>query len=404
MSHISSEAAPPAPLVRRSSKDASARANGSAGRRDDRLGLNQFLASTAERARPSFDKLRMRLVIARDLGIGCLLLCFLPPFASAQTTLGAAGMTQVEFSDPSDNNRPIDYLLIYPAAPMESATPAKLPLSTNLHLFSDAPAAPGGKRPLVVFSHGAGGNGAGYAWFGEYLAERGYIVAMAYHYRANTYDTSALYVRNRLYQRPRDISLIISHLLADKAWGPRIDAERIGVAGHSQGGFTALWIGGAMVNPDLFVAYQRAWKANIALPAYIRDEMKVDAEPTLHLRDERVKAAFAMAPGDLKGFGMDEAGLKQMKIPAYLIVGESDTTTPAADNAGFAAKFMPKAKLDVLSGPVRHEIFDNECDQIGKDNYADACIDAAGVDRAKLHDYIGKAALDFFNANLGATR
>ena len=314
----------------------------------------------------------------------------------------SAGMTQVEFSDPSDGARPIDYLLIYPAKPDAGATATKLPLSTNLHLFLDAPAAPGGKHPLVVFSHGAGGNGAGYAWFGEYLAERGYIVAMTYHYRANTYETSALYLRNRIWQRPHDVSLIITQLLEDKVWGQRIDAGRIGVAGHSQGGFTSLWIGGAMVNPDLFVAYQRAWKANIAVPAYIRNEMTIDAEPTRHLRDERVKAAFAMAPGDLKGFGMDEAGLRQMKIPTYLIVGESDTEAPVEDNAGFAAQYIPKATLDILRGPVRHEIFGNECDQLGRDNFADACLDAPGVDRGKLHDYIGKAALDFFNANLGA--
>ena len=40
----------------------------------------------------------------------------------------------------------------------------------------------------------------------------GYIVAMVYHYRANTFDSSALYVRNRLWQRPRDISLDITRL------------------------------------------------------------------------------------------------------------------------------------------------------------------------------------------------
>jgi predicted dienelactone hydrolase len=40
------------------------------------------------------------------------------------------------------------------------------------------------RQPLIVFSHGAGGNGSLYAWFGEYLAAHGYIVAMVYHYRA----------------------------------------------------------------------------------------------------------------------------------------------------------------------------------------------------------------------------
>ena len=54
---------------------------------------------------------------------------------------------------------------------------------------------------------------------GEYLAERGYVVAMAYHYRANTLNSSALYVRDRLWRRPLDLSLIITHLLQDPVLG-----------------------------------------------------------------------------------------------------------------------------------------------------------------------------------------
>jgi predicted dienelactone hydrolase len=186
-------------------------------------------------------------------------------------------------------------------------------MSTNLHLYKDAPiVADGLKHPLVVFSHGAGGNGSLYAWFGEYLASHGYLVAMVYHYRANTYDSSALYVRNRLWQRPHDISLDITHLLQDKIWGPHIDPNQIGVAGHSQGGFSSIWIGGARINPELFLEYQRGWKNNQMVPAYLREQMRVDAEPARDVRDDRVKAAFAMAPGDIQAFGMDEVGLRQM--------------------------------------------------------------------------------------------
>jgi predicted dienelactone hydrolase len=315
------------------------------------------------------------------------------------------GMTQVEFIDPADGGRPLDYLLVYPAVPDSAATPYKVPLAANLHLYYDAPiVADGLKRPLVMFSHGAGGNASGYAWFGEFMASHGYLVALAYHYRANTYDSSALYVRNLLWQRSRDISLDISQLLLDKTWGPHIDPDQIGVAGHSQGGFTSLWLGGAAVDPDLFLAFQRGWKNNKMVPAYLREQMHPDAEPARDLRDERVKAAFAMAPGDLPGFGMDEAGLRQMKIPAYLIVGAGDTTTPAEDNAAFAAKYIPHAQLDIIPGPVNHEIFDNECDQLGRDNYPESCVDAPGVDRTKLHEYIGKTALEFFDANLGVRR
>ena len=227
---------------------------------------------------------------------------------------------------------------------------------------------------------------------------------MAYHYRANTFDSSALYLRNRIWRRPRDISLNITHLLQDKVWGPHIDADRIGIAGHSQGGFTTLWIGGANVNPGLFLTYQRRWKENESLPAYLREQMQVDAEPTRDLRDDRVKAAFAMAPGDIQGFGMDEAGLRRMAIPGYIIVGAGDTTTPPKENAEFAAKYIPYARLDILPGPVGHEIFTNECDQIGRDNYPESCIDPPSVDRGKLHAYIGNAALQFFDANLSVRR
>jgi predicted dienelactone hydrolase len=329
--------------------------------------------------------------------------------APAQGALRAApypvGVTQLEYVDPSEGGRPLDLMLIYPAAPATTAVPFKISFAINLHLYKDAPVVSDGlKHPLVMFSHGAGGNGSIYAWFGEYLASHGYVVAMAYHFRANTYESSALYVRNRIWQRPRDISLDITNLLRDRAWGPHIDPSRIGVAGHSQGGFTSLWIGGANVNPGLFLEYQRGWKNNQIVPAYMRKQMKIDVEPTRDLRDNRVRAAFAMAPGDIKAFGMDEAGLRQMAIPTYLIVGAGDAATPPDENAAFAAKYIPHAQLDVLPGPVGHEIFDNECDQVGRDNFPDGCNDAPGVDRIKLHEHIGNAALQFFDTNLHVRR
>jgi hypothetical protein len=69
------------------------------------------------------------------------------------------------------------------------------------------------------------------------------------------------------------------------------------------------------------------------------------------------------------------------------------------DKAEFAAKYIPQVQLDVLQGPVHDEIFGNECDQIGRDNYPEACVDAPGVNRPELHEYIGAAALRFFGSS-----
>ncbi|MGH6919717.1 MAG: alpha/beta hydrolase family protein, partial [Geminicoccaceae bacterium] len=118
----------------------------------------------------------------------------------------------------------------------------------------------------------------------------------------------------------------------------------------------------------------------------------------------RVKAVFAMAPGVIQAFGMDEAGLRELSVPTYIIVGASDTQTPPEDNAEFAARYVPNAELDVLPGQVDHEIFVNECNQIGRDEFPEACIDAPGVDRAALHRTIGDAAIRFFDGALQVKR
>ena len=53
----------------------------------------------------------------------------------------------------------------------------------------------------------------------------------------------------------------------------------------------------------------------------MRDALPLDPELALKVKDARVKAAFAMAPGIIKAFGMDEVGLKQLDVPAYITVG-----------------------------------------------------------------------------------
>jgi predicted dienelactone hydrolase len=89
-------------------------------------------------------------------------------------------MTQVEFVESANGGRPLDFMLCYPAAPSKGAIPFKMFMAANLDLYKDAPiVADRLKHPLIMFSHGAGGNGSVYAWFGEYLASHGYLVALA---------------------------------------------------------------------------------------------------------------------------------------------------------------------------------------------------------------------------------
>jgi predicted dienelactone hydrolase len=138
------------------------------------------------------------------------------------------------------------------------------------------------------------------------------------------------------------------------------------------------------------------------VPAHIRDQLPLDAGPALHVADPRIKAVFAMAPGIIQAFGMDEAGLRELQRPTYIAVGARDTQTPPDTNAEFAAANIPGAQLNVIPGDVDHEIFVNECNQIGRDEFPEACIDAPGVDRAAIHTDIAGAAAGFFDTHLGS--
>jgi len=324
--------------------------------------------------------------------------------ADAQSTIdgaAAVGLERLEFTDPSDGGRTLSLSVFYPAdLAVAAGAPFEMPFFTNVSLHEGAALAePTTRRPLVVFSHGRGSNGLYYAWFAQALASRGYVVAAIDHYRANTYDATIAYLANQIWQRPRDVGLAISHMVGDPKWAAVIDAGRIGVAGHSQGGFTALWIGGATVDADRFLAFQRRWRNNKMVPEHLRADLPLDPAPALAVHDPRVRAVFAMAPGIVKAFGMTEAGLARLTVPTYITVGARDTQTPPAENAAFAAAHVPGAELAILPGDVDHEIFVNECDEEGRDEFPEACIDAPGVDRHAIHADVAAAAWRFFEAS-----
>lgn len=340
---------------------------------------------------------RMSRIAALAMATVCSIM---PLAAKADDRIFPVGVKQIEFVTPIDH-RALWMALFYPAAKTDPVARFHIPFTTNIDVYdAPAPLDDGTKHPLVMLSHGRGSDAWQYAWLAQQLASHGYIVAGVNHYHANTYHREIAYLANKIWQRPIDIGLDISHLLTDPFWGRQIDPDRIGVAGHSQGGFTALWIGGARVNADRFLAFQRRFINNPLIPEHIRHDLPLDATPALNVADARVKAVFAMAPGIVQDFGMDPDGLRQLNVPAYLTVGASDTQTPPEENAVFAAKYIPNAQLWVIPGAVDHEIFTNECDDEGRNEFPEGCIDRPGVDRHALHAQIAAAALKFFGDNL----
>jgi len=108
----------------------------------------------------------------------------------------------------------------------------------------------------VVFSHGLGGSRFGYSHLGRYWASHGIAALHVQHAGSDraVWSGQGLAVFSALraaatpdnaIARAKDVSFALDQVLADPALRSRLDAGRIGVAGHSFGANTALLAAGA---------------------------------------------------------------------------------------------------------------------------------------------------------------
>jgi len=213
--------------------------------------------------------------------------------------------------------------------------------------FSDAK-----PHPVVLLSHGYGGNARVMGWFGTALARAGYIVVAVDHPGNNTQDKMTPAGALMPWDRVQDLAAALAAAEADPTIGPHIDDNRVGVAGMSAGGFTALVAAGARVDMARFVALCRAHltgdcKPQKELPLTLADFDRTLAAPELagavaHARDDHripeVRAAFAMAPAIVRALPPD--GLRRMHVPVAIILGDADTVAPP-DTNGLGGRSRP---------------------------------------------------------------
>jgi len=126
-------------------------------------------------------------------------------------------------------------------------------------------AAPPSGYPLIIFSHGLGGCNTQSTFLMTALANAGYLVVAPNHAdgrcgtaRASRRDPSSSDVpeppvrddskwSDASYRvRATDVEAVLDSILRARVFeGVPVDAERIGIAGHSLGGYTALGLAGA---------------------------------------------------------------------------------------------------------------------------------------------------------------
>lgn len=160
----------------------------------------------------------------------------------------AAGVRVISYTKQSvvhpEQTRTLNTVIWYPA-PAGST-----PVNPTYAAVVDAPLdMTGGPHPLVMFSHGSCGYPLQSTFLTAFLATHGFIVAAPPH-PGNTIGDGASCASDQASsaaERPNDIRFVIDQLVAadldsGSPFFGAIDEDRIGMSGHSFGGFTTYFV------------------------------------------------------------------------------------------------------------------------------------------------------------------
>ena len=321
-----------------------------------------------------------------------------PAAAVGVRTVGAAA---------SHRDGPLDVTLWYPAEPGGTVE-----LVGDNGVFAGAPArrdAPiaAGRHPLVLLSHGGGGNARQFGWIANRLAGAGFLVAAPNHPGSTTGDASALGAV-ALWRRPADLSAVLDSLLGDGPLAGHVDADRVGALGFSAGGYAALALAGARVDPDALAGFYDDEDTGMSDCAFLArggvDLHQLDLSPAGNdLSEARVRSALVVDPGVVGT--LTAASLAAIDVPVTILNLGAPGAIPKAVLADRAGRLIPDAGYATVPGAT-HFSFLPECKPRGaailaQEGEPDAlCDDAGGRTRDELHREIGAMVVEAFERDL----
>ncbi len=164
-------------------------------------------------------------------------------------------------------------------------------------------AAAAGRFPVVIFSHGFGGHRRQSTFLCTHLASHGYVVAAMDHTGNTVLDMAQMtlavmmgepmpdaepMVRELITLRPDDVRFVLDRLLAGELGvdAADLDAGRVGMSGHSFGGWTTLKVSGLDDRVRAALPLAPAGGASPLLAEMLRDSLDFEwgsEIPTLFL-------------------------------------------------------------------------------------------------------------------------
>ena len=333
----------------------------------------------------------MRHALLMLLAVGAFLLGILPGAVHAEDF--GASYLDLELRDPVEGGQ-MPAIVFYPTKSDGGSTQVG---PFTVAATREATPAPG-IYPLIVHSHGTGGSHFGHHDTLAALARAGFVAAAVEHPRDNFRDSSGFATDLQLIGRPHHIVALIDGVLEHASVGPLVDRARIGMAGFSAGGYTALLIAGAVPNFALMADYRKA-VPNDPLRRRADAAGKQRRKPDLKsVADPRVRAIFLMAPA--LGYVFDRTGLSRVEVPVRLYRPTADEVLVHPWNAERIAKMLPRSPEYELVEGAGHYVFLPPCPTLLALRIPAICKDPRGVDRAGFHVRLNAEMIEFFRRTL----
>ncbi|MBN1966193.1 MAG: prolyl oligopeptidase family serine peptidase, partial [Anaerolineae bacterium] len=258
------------------------------------------------------------------------------------------GVQTLYFTDARRDDRSLGVELWYPAE-LAAGASAWLPVRDAPPQTGDAP------YPLLLFSHGGWGGRQQAAFMAVNLASHGFV-AVGIDHPAGRFD---------LIDRPLDMLFVLDQLAAldEGDLVGVFDADNVGVWGISYGGYVAVAMTGARLDPAFYQGTcssfarplsdweshtceeAREWRAVLDYAAQFIDLPESGLWPAFS--DPRIQAVMPLTPVGGWYFGPD--GLGAATLPTLLVAGTADTNADYTLEAAYLYDYLGPDDLALLS-------------------------------------------------------
>ena len=287
------------------------------------------------------------------------------------------GLKRLDLRDPVSGGAMTGFVM-YPT----TAAPKSVSIGSFTATAAENAPPAGDRFPLVIFSHGMGSQPELYLWLFEGLTSHGFVVAGVAHPRDNYNDKSGSFGDAELVERPRHVTALIDGVENDVLLASSIDASKVGIVGHSAGGYAALLAVGGRPDFTQFTSGRCRRNPNTPpdWPRFVHDPAAVPVP------DPRIRAAASMATG----FGclFDKDSVSAIHVPVRFYQADDDDVLQIGFNAAsFAALFTPPAGVVQIAN-AGHFVFINTCPFIMSLLARDICRDPPGTNRDAVHQML----------------